>query len=103
MKRPRRSTVPEQTDHTPRTSSQQPPLDVLGLVDQLLREGELDIYRKVTLAVDRAVLQAVFRHTKANQVKASEVLGISRTTLRAKLRSLGMAIEKQLSAQSGQL
>jgi two-component system nitrogen regulation response regulator GlnG len=32
---------------------------------------------------------------KGNQVQASELLGISRTTLRAKLRALGMAVEKQ--------
>ena len=34
-------------------------------------------------------------------MQASEVLGISRTTLRAKMRSLGLAIEKQLLSDSG--
>ena len=72
-------------------------LDVTQFVVDLLTQGKPDIYRKVTLAVDRAVMLAVLRHTKGNQVQASALLGISRTTLRAKLRSLGVAIEKQLS------
>ena len=52
-----------------------------------MRRGETDIYPKVTAAVDRVVLETVLRHVKGNQVQASEVLGISRTTLRAKLRA----------------
>jgi DNA-binding NtrC family response regulator len=62
----------------------------------LLRAGELDIYRRVCLEMDRVVVGAVLRHVNGNQVKASEMLGISRTTLRAKLRALNMGIEKQL-------
>jgi two-component system nitrogen regulation response regulator GlnG len=56
----------------------------------LLRAGEPDVYHRVCLEVDRAVLTAVLRHVDGNQVKASELLGISRTTLRAKLRALKM-------------
>ena len=54
----------------------------------LLRAGELEIYQRVCLEMDRVVLDAVLRHVKGNQVKASELLGISRTTLRAKLGHL---------------
>jgi two-component system nitrogen regulation response regulator GlnG len=70
--------------------------DVTALVEELLRAGETDIYRRVTQAVDRAVLSAVLQHVRGNQVQASELLGISRTTLRAKLQSLGLSLEKQL-------
>jgi two-component system nitrogen regulation response regulator GlnG len=90
------------TRHSPKSPAQQESLDVAQLVGRLLREGESDIYRKIRLAVDRAVMQAVFRHAKGNQVRASEMLGISRTTLRAKLRSLRGTIEKQLWLESGQ-
>jgi two-component system nitrogen regulation response regulator GlnG len=75
-------------------------LDVGRLVESLLRAGEEDIHRKVSAAVERVVIDTVLRHVKGNQVQASELLGISRTTLRAKLRSLGMAIEKQLLSEA---
>lgn len=77
-------------------------LEVAELVNRLLQANQPDIYEKVTSAVDRVVMETVLRHVKGNQVQASELLGISRTTLRAKLRSLGLAIEKQLLPESSQ-
>src|SRR5262249_10239709 len=71
-------------------------LEVAGLVRRLLDAGEPDIYRKVGLEVDRVVLGEVLRHVKGNQLKASELLGLARNTLRSKLRSLGLGVEKQL-------
>jgi two-component system nitrogen regulation response regulator GlnG len=73
-----------------------PGLDVAALVAELLRTGQDDVYRTVTEAVDRVVLEAVLRHTGGSQVTASALLGISRTTLRAKLQTLGLVIEKHL-------
>jgi two-component system nitrogen regulation response regulator GlnG len=75
--------------------------DPASHVQQLLRAGETDVYRKVCDAADRVVLETVLRHTRGNQVQAAELLGISRTTLRAKLRALRMTIEKQLLPGAG--
>jgi DNA-binding NtrC family response regulator len=80
----------------PQPAADAPTVDVARLTAGLLRAGEPDIYRRISLEVDRVVMNAVLRHTKGNQVQASELLGISRTTLRAKLRALGMSVEKQL-------
>jgi nitrogen regulation protein NR(I) len=71
-------------------------LDVVAVVNHLLDAGESDVYEKTIAAVDRVIMETIMRRVKANQVQASELLGISRTTLRAKLRNLGLAIEKQL-------
>ncbi len=70
-------------------------LEVASFTNGLLRAGETEIYRRVSAEMDRIVLTAVLRHVKGNQVQASELLGISRTTLRAKLRALGITVEKQ--------
>jgi two-component system nitrogen regulation response regulator GlnG len=78
-------------------------LDVAEFTDRLLRAGEPDIYRRVSLEMDRAVLGVVLRHVNGNQLKASELLGISRTTLRAKLRALGLTIDKNLPHESEEL
>jgi two-component system, NtrC family, nitrogen regulation response regulator GlnG len=86
----------------PQTEAEAGSLDVGRLVENLLHAGEEDIHRKVSTAVERVVIDTVLRHVKGNQVQASELLGISRTTLRAKLRSLGMAIEKQLLSETDQ-
>jgi two-component system nitrogen regulation response regulator GlnG len=76
-------------------------LEVGSLTSNLLRAGETDIYRRVCLAVDRVVMETELRHVRGNQVQASELLGISRTTLRAKLRALRMTVEKSLSPEAG--
>ena len=71
-------------------------LDVASLTNNLLAAGELDVYRRVCQEMDRVVLEVVMRHAKGNQVEASKILGISRTTLRSKIRELGMVVEKQV-------
>jgi two-component system nitrogen regulation response regulator GlnG len=71
-------------------------LDVRKLVRDLLAFGSPDVYSRVISEVDRVVLAEVLRHVANNQVHASQLLGISRTTLRAKL-----AAERQASSQSG--
>jgi two-component system nitrogen regulation response regulator GlnG len=74
--------------------------DVAARTAALLHAGETDLYRQLGLEIDRTILDVVLRHVKGNQVQASELLGISRTTLRAKLRALGMAAEAYLTGGS---
>jgi two-component system nitrogen regulation response regulator GlnG len=81
--------------------AQPPVLDVARLAADLLRGGEPDIYRRIFQAVDRVVVETVLRHARGNQALASELMGISRTTLRAKLRALGMTVEKSLMPDAG--
>jgi two-component system nitrogen regulation response regulator GlnG len=75
-------------------------LDVARLVQDALAQEYGNIYDQVHAAVDRVVLREVLEHVKGNQVEAADLLGISRTTLRAKLRSLNMVVEKQVNSAS---
>jgi two-component system nitrogen regulation response regulator GlnG len=69
-------------------------LDLAALIDGLLRKGDRDVYGRVLEAVERLLLARVLRETHGHQAQASEILGINRTTLRAKLRALGLAVDK---------
>ena len=76
----------------------EPPVGGTGLpfnklveyVVKLLADGKQDIYRYVIHEVDRHLLQEVMKHFHGNQLQAADRLGISRMTLRSKLRALGM-------------
>jgi DNA-binding protein Fis len=59
--------------------------ELKSFVRQLLAAKEPEIYREIVNAVDRVVIAEVLSHVEGNQVRASELLGISRTTLRNKL------------------
>lgn len=67
--------------------------DLTGFVVRLLHDREEDAYRKILLAVDRIVLDEALHVAGGNQVEASRLLGISRTTLRAKLQLLATGAE----------
>lgn len=73
--------------------------DLAQLIRDLLRSKQKDVYRRVSLEVDRMVLDFCLKEVGGNQVLASKMLGISRNTLRAKLRALGLGVQKQLLAE----
>lgn len=77
----------EATNGAPK-SSDETLADVRALVHKLIESDAPQIYRQVAQAVDEAVLDEVLRSTEGNQLQAAERLGISRMTLRAKLRFL---------------
>lgn len=54
-------------------------------------------YRRITAVVDEVVVQEALAYANGNQLQAAALLGISRTTLRAKLRSMGLTVQKQVA------
>jgi two-component system nitrogen regulation response regulator GlnG len=70
--------------------------DLSGMIESLLQGGQKDLQEKVLAAVERLLLARVLRHTHGHQAQASELLGLNRTTLRHKLRTLGLAVDRVL-------
>ena len=64
--------------------------DLQRLVQQHLADGTPDLYRHLTSVFDRIILSEVMQQVRGNQVQAADRLGISRMTLRNKLRNLGL-------------
>jgi len=50
-----------------------------------------DLYDKVVERVERPLFDLVLEKTGGNQLKAAEILGLNRNTLRKKLDALGVA------------
>lgn len=67
------------------------------LMEQWLAAGEMDLYRRGLEHFDRLVIRRAMEQAGGNQARAAEILGLSRVTLRAKLRALGMNVGKVLT------
>lgn len=62
-------------------------------IDSWLAANETDLYRRGLEHFDRLLLTRALQHTGGNQTRVAELLGMSRVTLRAKLRTLGLTLE----------
>lgn len=49
-----------------------------------------NLYANVSDVVDKAIFERVLRYTRGNQLKAAELLGLNRNTLRQKLNNLDL-------------
>jgi len=71
-----------------------PNADLGRMIDELIQRGENDLYAKVIHLVERELFSRVLRATQGHQAQASDRLGLNRTTLRYKLRDLGLNIDQ---------
>jgi two-component system nitrogen regulation response regulator GlnG len=69
-------------------------------VETTIAKGNNDVYRRALEQFDRLVIPYVMRCANGQQNRAAEILGLSRVTLRAKLRHMQASVEK-ISDQSG--
>ena len=76
---------------TPRTD----PADLGQFIERRLREGTEDLYAEWLARTERDLLTRVLHHTGWNQIRAAKTLGINRSTLRAKIASLGIVVEER--------
>ncbi|HVK10916.1 MAG TPA: sigma-54 dependent transcriptional regulator [Gemmataceae bacterium] len=71
--------------------------DLDALIADALAAAPGDAYTHVLRAVEARLFPAALARTNGNQVQASELLGLHRATLRHKLRSLGINVEKTVA------
>jgi two-component system nitrogen regulation response regulator GlnG len=76
--------------------------DLDAVIEEGLRRGERGLHERVIQAVERRLFTQVLRHTHGHQAQASEVLGLNRTTLRHKLRDLGLAVDKVVTEEGAE-
>lgn len=67
-----------------------------GFLDDRLRAGSQDLYAESLSVMERSLLTRVLRHTEGNQVQAAKLLGITRGSLRTKIRTLGIQIGRSV-------
>ncbi|WP_437185350.1 sigma-54-dependent transcriptional regulator [Planctomicrobium sp. SH668] len=63
-------------------------LSIAALISSQLSRNSQNLYRNIHSSVDRILLNKVMDFADGSQVQAAQVLGISRTTLRARLNEL---------------
>jgi two-component system nitrogen regulation response regulator GlnG len=66
-------------------------------IDARVRDGSEALYAEALRRLERTLLGRVLRHTGGNQLRAARILGITRGSLRTKLRDLGIRIERTVS------
>ena len=67
-------------------------------IQHQLQAGASDLYANVLRAVKQRLLTNALRHTDGNQAQAARLLGLSRSSLRNELRTLGITVERSVSA-----
>ncbi|MBL8800194.1 MAG: sigma-54-dependent Fis family transcriptional regulator [Planctomycetia bacterium] len=76
------------------------------VLEEFIRErlaaGTTQLYAEVGQAVDRRLLTLVLAHTEGNQLKAAQLLGVTRRTLRNKLRDLGLRIAHAVEGEAAE-
>lgn len=71
-------------------------------VAERIQAGTDNLHAESTELMEREVLVRVLRHTQGNQVQAARILGITRGSLRTKIRTLGISIERSIWSNDDQ-
>lgn len=73
--------------------------EIESLVQQKIQSGEADVYDTVIERVERELISQVLEVTQGNQAEAASILGITRTTLRSKIKKLGIQINRSIATR----
>src|SRR5262249_37175222 len=68
--------------------------ELAGLIETALAQHPGKVHEAVLDSVERALFARALRETHGHQARAAELLGLNRATLRTRLRTLGLAVER---------
>jgi two-component system nitrogen regulation response regulator GlnG len=71
-------------------------------IDERIRAGSNNLYLETVEYVERCLLLRVLREARGNQSRAAQRLGITRSTLRNKIRALRICINQIVESSSPQ-
>lgn len=71
-------------------------------LEERFAAGSQDLYAQATTLMEKHLIAFVLRKTGGNQSRAAAALGISRTSLRGKIHSLGIRMERTIWPESDQ-
>lgn len=94
--------IPSASHRVPTPSLPSDAVDLGQFLDRRLRSGTEDLHAEWLALTERDLITRVLRHTGGNQVRASKVLGINRSTLRAKIASLGIVVKRATKEMDGE-
>jgi two-component system nitrogen regulation response regulator GlnG len=70
-----------------------------AFIDARLAAETEDLYAESLRRLERMLLTRVLRHTGGNQLRAAKLLGITRGSLRTKVRELGIRIDRMVTEE----
>jgi two-component system nitrogen regulation response regulator GlnG len=76
-------------------------IELTGIIEDLLQRGEPQLYDRVLEIRERALFSRDLQETVGHLGQASERLGLNRSTLRYKLRQLGLSVERIVTGAAG--
>ena len=89
----------ELTDHSAQAPGQEGPVTLSGLVERYLQSyfatqadgvPPIGLYDRILEEVEAPLIRLTLSATRGNQVRAAEILGLNRNTLRKKINDLGV-------------
>ncbi len=98
--------LPSSIRADPLSGGASPPTETVdweAFLEERLRSGSQDLYAEATELIERSLLTRVLRQTVGNQAQAAKILGITRGSLRTKVRALDIRIERSVWSTDDQL
>jgi two-component system nitrogen regulation response regulator GlnG len=80
-----------------RAGSREAPERLEQFIENQLQAGAENLYEEALRRLDKLLLTRVLQHTGGNQLQAAKILGITRGSVRNKLRELGINIGRTVS------